>query len=123
MEQPPDHLMFKIWPIFYYQTRVLLASYPVGKNWVYNFFGYCNELKTTYSRRYNYKRALCEDSKIIKKWSNRVQITIMQYGIAYEDIYNLNKTGYAIGLTTTANVVTRADLYGKRRVIRPGSRD
>lgn len=86
IEQSPDHLMFKIWPIFYYQTKVLLASYPVGKNWVYNFFGYCDELKTTYSRRYNYERALYED---------------------------LNKTGSAIGLTITAKVVTRADLYGK----------
>ena len=66
-----------------------------------------------YSRRYNYKRAQCEDPKIMKKWFNQVQITIMQYGITYEDIYNFDKTRYIMGLTVTIKVVIRANLYGK----------
>ena len=45
----------------------------------------------------------------------------MQYGIATEDIYNFNKTRYTMGLTTTAIVVTRADLYGRRQVVQPGN--
>jgi hypothetical protein len=49
----------------------------------------------------------------MREWFNLVQITIMQYGIATEDIYNFNETGYAMGLTTTTKIVTRADLYGK----------
>jgi hypothetical protein len=93
---------------------------PVGKNWVYKRR---NELKKTYSRRYNYKRGLCEDPKIMKEWFDQVQITIMQYGIAYEDIYNFDETGYAMGLTATAKVATRADLYRKRQVIQPGNRE
>ena len=47
----------------------------------------------------------------------------MQYGIAFEDIYNFDETGYAMGLTATAKVVTRADMYGRRQVIQPGNRE
>jgi len=36
----------------------------------------------------------------------------MQYGIAYEDIYNFNKIGYTIGLVTTAKIVIRAEMVG-----------
>ena len=86
---------------------------PVGKNWVSSFIKRHNEIKTSYSRRYNYQRAKCEDPKIIKEWFNLVQITIMQYGIAYEDIYNFDETGYAMGLIATAKVVARTDIYGR----------
>ena len=48
---------------------------------------------------------------------------MMQYGIAYEDIYNFDETGYAMGLTATAKVVTRAEMYGWRQVIQPGNRE
>ena len=65
----------------------------------------------------------CEDPKTIKEWFDLVQITIMQYGIAYEDIYNFDETGYAMGLTATAKVVTRADMYGRRQVIQPGNQE
>jgi hypothetical protein len=47
----------------------------------------------------------------------------MQYGIAIEDIYNFDETGYAMSLTATAKVVTRADLYEKCQVIQPGNRE
>jgi len=96
---------------------------PVGKNWVSSFIKRHDEIKTSYSRRYNYQRAKCEDPKIIKEWFNLVQIIIMQYGIAYEDIYNFDETGFAMGLIATAKVVTRADMYGRRQVIQPGNRE
>ena len=31
----------------------------------------------------------------------------MQHGVAYEDIYNFDETGFAMGLIATAKVVTR----------------
>ena len=52
----------------------------------------------------------CENPEIIKKWFDLVQITTMQYEIAYEDIYNFDETGYAMGLIAIAKVVTRADM-------------
>lgn len=96
---------------------------PVGKNWVSSFIKRHDEIMSNYSRRYNYQRAKCENPKDIKEWFNLVQITIMQYGIANEDIYSFDETGYAMGLIATANVVTRADMYGLRQVIQPGNRE
>jgi hypothetical protein len=54
----------------------------VGENWVSKFIKRRDELKTRYTRRYDYRRAKCEDPKIIQEWFNCVQITIMQHGIA-----------------------------------------
>ena len=85
----------------------------VGINWATNFIKRRDELKARFSRRYNYQRAKCEDPKIIQEWFNRVQITIMQHGIAFEDIYNFDETGYAMGLVATAKVVTRAEMTGR----------
>ena len=39
---------------------------PVGKNWVSSFIKRHNEIKTSYSRRYNYQRAKCEDQRSLK---------------------------------------------------------
>jgi hypothetical protein len=60
----------------------------VGEKWVTNFIKRHSEVKTRYTRHYDYRRAKCEDHKIIREWFDRVEITIMQHGIAIEDIYN-----------------------------------
>jgi hypothetical protein len=95
----------------------------VGENWVTNFIKRRDEVKTRYTRRYDYRRAKCEDPKVIKEWFDRVLITIMQHGIAQEDIYNFDETGFAMGLVATARVVTRADYYGKASLVQPGNRE
>ena len=41
---------------------------PVGKNWTSNFINQRMELKTKFSCKYNYKRALCKDPNIIQGW-------------------------------------------------------
>ena len=79
---------------------------------MYNFIKRHDEVKTRFSRRLNYKRAKYKDPEIIRPWFNTVQHTIREYGIADNDIYNFNKTGFAIGLIATARVVTRAEYYG-----------
>jgi hypothetical protein len=38
---------------------------PVGQNWATTFVKRRPELKVKFNRKYNYKRALCEDPKII----------------------------------------------------------
>ena len=95
----------------------------VGEKWVYNFIERHDELKTRYTRGYDYRRSKCENPKTIKGWFDRVQITIMQHGIAIEDIYNFDETGFAMGLVATTQVVTRADYYGKAPLIQPGNRE
>jgi hypothetical protein len=39
---------------------------PVGKQWANNFVRRQPELRVKFNRKYDYKRALCEDPKIIK---------------------------------------------------------
>ena len=95
----------------------------VGEKWVYNFVKRHPELSTRFSRRYNYERAKCEDPKIIMEWFNCVQHAIFQYGINPDDIYNFDETGFAMGLTATAKVITRAEYYGRRSLLQPGNRE
>jgi hypothetical protein len=47
----------------------------------------------------------------------------MQHGIALEDIYSFDETGFAMGLVATARVITRADYYGKARLVQPGNQE
>jgi predicted HTH domain antitoxin len=96
---------------------------PIGKNWVSIFTNRRDEIKSRYARRYNHSRAQCEDPKIIKGWFDCLQQIQMQYGIAHEDIYNFDETGFAIGLIATTKVVTRANMPGKPHLIQPGNRE
>ena len=96
------------------ETRGTTPIQTVGVNWVTKFVKRHPELDIRFSRRYDYKRAKCEDPKIIKEWFNLVQKTILENGIHKDDIYNFDETGFAMGLTATAKVITRADTSGRR---------
>ena len=47
----------------------------------------------------------------------------MQHGIAFDDIYNFDETGYAMGLVATAKVVTRSEMSSRPSLIQPGNRE
>lgn len=110
-------------------ANILLAArettpvQTVGEKWVYNFVTRHPELSARFSRRYNYERAKCEDPKVIGEWFNLFQKTILQYGIDPDDVYNFDETGFAMGLTATAKVITRAEYYGRRSLLQPGNRE
>ena len=74
----------------------------IGQNWVTNFLRRNKDFKTKYFRRYDYKRAKCEDPKLILEWFERVQAMITEYGIHEDDIWNFDETGFAIGIIATA---------------------
>lgn len=95
----------------------------VGQNWVTHFVKRHPTLASRFSRRYNYERAKCEDPRIIGEWFNLVQKTILQYGIDPDDVYNFDETGFAMGLTATAKVITRSEYYGRRSLLQPGNRE
>lgn len=57
------------------------------------------------------------------EWFNLVQTTILQFGIDPDDIYNFDETGFAMGLTATAKVITRSEYYGRRALLQPGNRE
>jgi hypothetical protein len=104
-------------------ARGITPPPTVGINWVSNFIKRRDELRTRFSRRYDYQRALNEDPKVIKEWFLMVQRTIEENGIQPEDIYNFDKTGFAIGLISAQKVVTRAEYYGRRSILQPGNRE
>ena len=54
---------------------------PTGKNWSTNFIKSCPEIKTKFYRKYDYKRAQCEDLGIIGDWFKLVRNMIAKYGI------------------------------------------
>jgi hypothetical protein len=93
----------------------------VGIKWVYNFIQRHSNLSTRFSRSYDYRRAQCEDVKMITTWFNYVKSTVAKYGILDDDIYNFDETGFALGLTATAKVVTRTS-YGRRALLQPRNR-
>ncbi|KAJ8228343.1 hypothetical protein LV160_008867 [Aspergillus fumigatus] len=110
-------------------ANILLAargtnpSPTVGKNWPSAFIKRRDELRTRFSRRYDYRRALNEDPKSLREWFATVQCIINENGIQPEDIYNFDETGFAMGLISAQKVVTRAEYYGRRSILQPGNRE
>ena len=78
----------------------------VGINWPNRFIKRQPELEVRFNRKYDYKRALCEDPEIIQGWFRLVADTKAKYGIQDEDSYNFDETGFMMGQITTGAVVT-----------------
>jgi hypothetical protein len=95
----------------------------VGKNWPSAFIQRHDEIRTRFSRRYDYQRALNEDPRSIRAWFESVKCVVEENGILAEDIYNFNETGFAMGLISSQKVVTRAEYYGRRSILQPGNRE
>jgi hypothetical protein len=95
----------------------------VGANWVSNFLRRNKDLKTCYLCCYNYKRAKCEDPKVIRKFFEAFLKIIINYGILDNDIYNFDKTGFAMGIIATAKVVTLSENMGKPVILQPGNQE
>ena len=102
---------------------VATGSTTVGVNWVGSYIKRTPAIQTRFSRRYNYSRAEQEDPRVLNDWFQLVGETITRYGILPDDIYNFDETGFAMGLVSTAKVVTRAEYYGRRSVLQPGNRE
>jgi hypothetical protein len=47
----------------------------------------------------------------------------LQYGILPEDIFNFDKTGFAMGLCATVKVITGSDRYCRPKLLQPGNRE
>ena len=104
-------------------TSTPVLATTVGENWVQRLLDRHPELKTKYSRKYDYQRALCEDPEKLLAWFARVQKTVAEYGILDNDIYNFDETGFQMGVASTSKVVTRSDRRNRPVVIQPGNRE
>ena len=95
----------------------------VGINWTTNFIKRRTELKSKFSRKYDYQRAQCEDPAIIRGWFQLVRNTIAKYGIVNKDIYNFNEAGFQIGVIGTARVVTSSEARNCLKKVQPRNRE
>ena len=78
----------------------------VGKLWAHRFVKRRLELKTRFSRSYDFQRALCEDSKLIEDWFQLVANMKAKYGILDCDMWNFDETGFMMGVISSTMVVT-----------------
>jgi hypothetical protein len=95
----------------------------VGKLWAHNFVKRQPQLRTRFSRRYDYHRAKCEDPKVIAEWFALVRNTKAKYGIVDDDVYNFDETGFMMGIIFAGMVATTSDGRGKAKLAQPGNRE
>ncbi len=95
----------------------------VGQRWASNFVKRQEQLRTRFTRPYDYQRALCEDPKVIEDWFRLVRNTITKYGITESDIWNFDETGFLMGQITAILVVTSSEGRGKVKALQPGNRE
>jgi hypothetical protein len=99
------------------------GSKAVGKNWVDNFIQRTPELKKRWTRPYDRQRAVCEDPALIRPWFTLVHNMKAKYGIADEDMYNFDESGFLMGKISSQLVVTGSEKPGKRKKLQPGDRE
>ncbi|KFY27925.1 hypothetical protein V491_00700 [Pseudogymnoascus sp. VKM F-3775] len=96
---------------------------PVGQNWTTNFIKCHTELKSKFSQKYDYKRALYKDPVIIGEWFELVRNIIAKYGIVDNDIYNFDEAGFQMGVIGTTRVVTSSESRNRPKKVQPGNRE
>jgi hypothetical protein len=95
----------------------------VGKQWPYRFLQRREELRTRYSRAYDFQRALCEDHDLVSGWFRLFFDTRSKFGILDCNLYNFDETGFMMGVICPSMVVTRSDRRGKGKTVQPGNRE
>ena len=55
-------------------------------------------------------------------WFKLVGDIIAKYGVAEEDIFNFDETGFQMGVISTSKVITSSDRKGRLRTKQPGNR-
>lgn len=96
---------------------------PVGPNWPRAFIKRRPELRMKFNRKYDYRRALCEDPELIQCWFRLVQNTKAKYGIQDDDIYNFDETGFMMGMRNSSAVVTASDRRSKPMSLQQGNKE
>ena len=95
----------------------------VGANWPSTFVKRQPELKVKFNRKYDYKRALCEDSEVIQGWFKLVENTKAKYSILDKDTYNFDESGFMMGMISTGAVVTGSERRGRPKTVQQGDRE
>jgi uncharacterized protein YoaH (UPF0181 family) len=89
----------------------------IGLNWPSTFIKRKLELTVKFNRKYNYKRALCKDPKVIQGWFRLVANIKAKYGIQDNDTYNFDEAGFMMGQISTGAVVTASKRQGRPKAV------
>ncbi|GEQ68241.1 hypothetical protein JCM33374_g1908 [Metschnikowia sp. JCM 33374] len=89
-------------------TRSPHNNYPltIGDNWLSKSLNRPTGLMSEISRPRDYIRAYCETQETPNGWFNRVENTIMGFGVEEHDVYHVGETGCAMGLLSADKVIT-----------------
>jgi len=87
----------------------------VNKQWPYNFIRHRPELKTRYSRVYDFQRVLCENPAVLNVWFRLVANIHTKYAIQEEDFYNFDEIDFMMGDIYGNIVVICVDRYNKSK--------
>lgn len=70
-----------------------------------------------FNRKYDYKRAFCEDPEIIRCWFWPVTSMKAKYGVLKEDIYNFDETRFIMGIMSTGTFATASQRGAKSKSV------
>ena len=119
---PPQRIIVEEMANTMLRTKDPTSPRTVGVKWVTNFVKRHSELCSVYNRKFDVQRAEVEDPKLISLWFKLVGDTIAKYGVAEEDIFNFDETGFQMGVISTSRVITTSDRKGRPRTKQPGNR-
>lgn len=103
-------------------ARLSSQTAYVGEHWVTRYIQHHTELSSKYSQKYDYQRAKCEDPELIMGWYKCFHDVIEKYGIVEQDIYNMDETGFQMGMTSTAKVICGSETWASNaKAIQPGN--
>lgn len=95
----------------------------IGKNWLPRFLNRTKKLTVRLAKTRDYVRSYCETPEKFADWFDRVVNTIIEFGIAQEDVYNVDETGFATGILAMTKVITGTDFRDDPEIIQPGNRE
>ena len=96
---------------------------PIGSNQASTFVSRQEELKIVFNCKYDYKRALCKDPKVIQGQFNLVANTKAKYSIQDNNTYNFDKIGFIIGQISSRAVVTALETRRRAKAVQLGNRE
>ena len=105
------------------QLLAARGARPVGLNWASTFVSRKHDLKTQLTRQRNWQRAMCSDIEVISPWFDLVQNVKAKYGILDKDTYNLDETGFTMGIGNRVKVVTASERRTQPIGIQQGDRE
>jgi hypothetical protein len=79
----------------------------VGPKWLQRWLVRHPQFKRRRFRAIELDRKQAEDRQLIKQWFQELEDLIIDYGIAPEDIWNFDETGFQIGIGKNQWVITR----------------